>query len=844
MRKTVQDTPYLLVQWDRELNKDISPQKTTVCSHKKVWWKCDKGHSYQSAVSKRSAGRGCPYCSGHKVLQGFNDLATTHPDITSLWSDRNTQFSPQEVSAGSKKKAWWVCDKGHEWESSVKNIVKGQRCPYCSGRKVLPGFNDIKTTHPDIASEWDYIKNTHIFPSEVSAGCRKDAWWRCDRGHVYKSRVQSRTKQNSRCPYCINRKTWDHNLSVYDIYPELIHQWFEKKNKLLLEDIPWDSTQPLWWVCDKGHSYQMSIADKSQGRQCYKCEKEEEKIENNILHTHPDIAKLWDYEKNYPITPENVSSGSRKMVWWKCDLGHSWKKFIYNATKGQGCPYCSGRRVLSGFNDLKTTHPDVAKLWNYEKNGELTPQDITYGSGKKVWWICDKGHEYQSTVLNKTRKGRGECPYCIGRKVLTGYNDLAHLFPELLQQWDNDKNKGINPETLRPGSNRKVWWVCDRGHSFKQDIVSRTTNKSGCPYCSGHKVLQGFNDLATTHPDLAQQWNCEKNGNLTPYQVSCNSHRNIWWICDIGHTWVSNVYSRKIGNGCPECSKRCIVSSVEDDIANYISSILDNDTAIIRSDRTVIYPKELDIYIPDHNLAIEFNGLYWHTEEKKRDKNYHYNKWKDCKSAGIQLITIWEDEWKDKQDIVRSMLAHKLGVSRDKRVYARKTTVRVISIQESKEFLNKYHIQGFSSGSIYIGLEDDKGELIAVSSWKKNKDILYLDRYATSCTVVGGMGKLLKAGKKFCQENNISRIVTFSDHQVSNGSLYEKLGFEKDFSLYPDYKYVVKGERKHKFGYRLKKFKQDPQLIYKEGLTEKELAKLNGLERVWDCGKTRWVMEV
>ena len=119
-------------------------------------------------------------------------------------------------------------------------------------------------------------------------------------------------------------------------------------------------------------------------------------------------------------------------------------------------------------------------------------------------------------------------------------------------------------------------------------------------------MLQGFNDLTTTHPDLAQQWNYEKNGNLTPYQVSCNSHRNVWRMCDMGHTWVSNVYSRKIGNGCPECSKRCIVSSVEDDIADYVESILDNDTTIIRSDRTVIRPKELDIYIPDHNLAIEF----------------------------------------------------------------------------------------------------------------------------------------------------------------------------------------------------------------------------------------------
>ena len=843
MRETVQDVPHLVSQWDAELNSDILPSHIALHSHKKVWWKCNKGHSYRAPVSKKSEGRGCPYCSGHRILQGFNDLLTTHPDVVSLWSDKNIHILPQELSAGSRKKILWECEKGHHWESPVKNVVKGQRCPYCSGKKVLQGFNDLATTFPDIASQWDYIKNSTLNSTEVSACSKREAWWRCDKGHIYKSRIQSRTRQNSKCPYCAHRKSWSEDFTIYDIYPELALEW-SAKNTYSIENTSWNSTQSMWWVCCNGHQYQMGIAKKSQGRGCCFCNKGTTKVENNLLKTHPDIASLWDYEKNHPLTPENVSAGSRKKVWWKCERGHSWKKFVYNATKGQGCPYCSGRKVLPGFNDLKTTHPDIAQQWNYEKNETLTPQDITYGSGKKVWWVCDKGHEYQSTVLKKTKKGKKECPYCMGRKVLVGYNDFAHLFPDLLQQWDNDKNKGVSPESLRPGSNKKVWWVCDKGHSYMQDIVSRTSKGLGCPYCSGHKVLQGFNDLVTTHPDLAQQWNYEKNGDLTPEKTTCSSHKNIWWICDMGHTWISNVYSRKQGNGCPECSKRCIVSSAEDDMYNYIRSILDKDINVIRSNRSVISPRELDIYIPDKNIAIEYNGLYWHTEERGKDEHYHHNKWKMCKDKGIQLITIWEDEWRDKQDIVKSMLAHKLGVSQDKRVYARKTAVEEIDFHKARGFLDKYHIQGFSSATIYFGLKDDFGNIIAVSSWRKNKNTLYLERYATSCTVVGGMGKLLKAGKDYAQEHDFDLLVTFSDHQVSDGSLYEKLGFRLDSYLYPDYKYVVKNERKHKFGYRIKRFREDPDLIYQEGLTEKELAQLNGLERIWDCGKTRWVISV
>ena len=546
----------------------------------------------------------------------------------------------------------------------------------------------------------------------------------------------------------------------------------------------------------------------------------------------PEIARQWDDKKNTTLSIDDISPGSNKKVWWVCDKGHEYKSMIAKRTsRNQGCPYCSGRKAIPGENDLATTHPEVVQEWG-DKNS-ISPQEVKAGSNRKVWWKCDKGHEYQSS-LNSHIKGVG-CPYCSGHKVLQGFNDLATTHPHLTSQWG--ENNVVKPTEVSSGSGKKAWWKCSMGHQW-EDSVCHRTNGRGCPYCSGKKVSFDTS-FAAYYPDYSKQWNIEKN-ELHPFQVSHQSGKKAWFVCDNGHEYFSRIADRK-RFGCPHCSH--IVSVGEREVVDYISSLLGED-AVETSNRSIISPYELDIYIPSRSIAIEYNGLYWHTEERGKDKNYHFNKWKMCKDSGIQLLTIWEDEWRDKKDIVKSMLAHKLGVSQGKKVYARNTTVSPLDSSTARSFLDSYHIQGSCFSSAYFGLYDDSDELVAVSAWKKTGDMLYLDRYATSCVVVGGMGKTLKAGTKYAQKQNVDKIVTFSDHQVSDGGLYEKLGFSCDKELSPDYRYVANGERIHKFNYRLKRFRNDPELEYREGLTEKELAQINGLERVWDCGKTRWVMEV
>lgn len=412
--------------------------------------------------------------------------------------------------------------------------------------------------------------------------------------------------------------------------------------------------------------------------------------------------------------------------------------------------------------------------------------------------------------------------------------------PDWIEQWHPTKNT-LSPEEVSPGSDKDIWWFNKEcGHEWKQSPWSKSVNKGGCQVCINKVVSPGFNDLATTHPEIAKQ--CIPDSPIQPHEVTYGSQKKMKWECDNGHTWMAIVSDRSRGFGCPGCSN--IVSSAEKDITEIIRSY-DIDT--ITSNRKIIRPYELDIYIPKKKIAIEFNGIYWHSEKMGKDRHYHLRKWEMCHEKGIQLITIWEDDWKTKKDIIVSMLLHKLGVSDNDRIPARKTEVVPLDIETTRSFLDNHHIQGYTSGSVYLGLVPrgyPENRPVAVSVWKKKGSSLYLERYATSHIVPGGMGKLLKAGTLWGADNECIDIVTFADREVSDGGLYEGLGFRIDKILEPDYTYLVNNDRKHKFGYRLKRFKNDPELKYQEGLTEKELADLNDLYRIWDQGKVRYVKKI
>jgi DNA-directed RNA polymerase subunit RPC12/RpoP len=215
------------------------------------------------------------------------------------------------------------------------------------------------------------------------------------------------------------------------------------------------------------------------------------KEHRTLQDVHPNIATEWSYKNKR--SPYEYSTSSGESVWWKCknNPNHEWRATIDNRTNGRGCPYCAGKSVCLD-NCLETTHIELSKEWNYVKNNGLTPKDVTKGSHERVWWIGECGHEWDDTIQHRSR-GVG-CPYCSGKRV-SEENCLAYNSPELVLEWDYDKNSDLTPYNITKSSNKSVWWVCKKCKHNWESIIGNRNRGVGCPKCSeskGEKVISNW----------------------------------------------------------------------------------------------------------------------------------------------------------------------------------------------------------------------------------------------------------------------------------------------------------------------------------------------------------------
>lgn len=339
----------------------------------------------------------------------INSIAEKKPELVSEWSDKNFPLIADDITYGSNKLYWWKGTCGHEWQASAKSRSSGEKCPICSGARVVEGINDIASLFTDIAAEWSE-KNNPLKPTMVSVGSHKKVIWRCSKGHEWRATVKSRTINNTGCPYC------SHNI----ILP--------------------------------GY--------------------------NDLKTSFPEVAAEWS-ERNLPLRSDMVTAYANKKVWWRCEKGHEWSTLISTRSYGSKCPYCSGIKLLKGFNDFETLHPELAQEWS-ERNITLLPSMVNDKSLKKVWWGCKTcGYEWQTSVISRIKGSK--CPVCSEKEVHIGYNALSTTDPLIAAEWDYDKNKELSPEKLTRNSLYNVWWKCPHGHSWKARISDRTT---GCAECS------------------------------------------------------------------------------------------------------------------------------------------------------------------------------------------------------------------------------------------------------------------------------------------------------------------------------------------------------------------------
>lgn len=365
----------------------------------------------------------------------------------------------------------------------------------------------------------------------------------------------------------------------------------------------------------------------------------------SLAEHNPELLNEWDY-KNNSIAPNIISYGSKEKVWWICNNNHSFEQSINNRTRGSKCPYCLNQKVLKGYNDFASKCPELLKEWNYSKN-TIKPDEIVYKSGKKVWWICSNcNFEWKTSVVHRTGYHKTGCPECAKKKqvqtltenIIKKDGSFANNYPQLLEDWDYERNVGIDPYSLTSKSERRVNWICKFGHRWDCVLASRTRVGSGCPICAGKKILKGFNDFESQQPVLMKEWDYDKNNSidLKPDTFTVHSEKKAYWICpNCNYSYMSCISHRVEGTSCPRCANEMKTSFGEQAIYYYLSKLFNCDN------RWNQLGYEADIFIYDLQLAIEYDGEYYHNNELSLRREQE--KYEEFKSKSIPLIRVKEN---------------------------------------------------------------------------------------------------------------------------------------------------------------------------------------------------------
>ena len=466
----------------------------------------------------------------------------------------------------------------------------------------------------------------------------------------------------------INKKT------LFETHPFIEKLWdYEKNDKLNLDPskLTHGSNVKAHFKCENGHSRYCrisAIATKKTSYFCQQCKNGKNLLKNK----YPNFFKEVDVNNNPNLEIDRITCGSKKKIWWICDEGHKWETSPRIRVMGNTqCPQCkklSPKPKKKLFVDY--CDPEKLKKLDLSINTYDDIKNYTLSAKEYIHFVCDNGHKF-------SKKPRDVYRYtlnCPNKKcdqsnlsVTPGVNDVFTVYPYLEKLWDYQKNKDINPLVISQGSSLDAWWKCEKGHSYKKPISDISRQITGCPYCNG-KSLAGVNDLATLYPEIAKEWDYDKNDFL-PSDVVPKSCKRAWWICSIdnSHRWECQISTRTRKNptGCPHCVPKGGQSLLEIGIYLYIKKIID----AVNKQSNIVYrvessykpswlsPQEIDIFIDDINLGIEVNGSYWHNEENspgvaERDTR----KLVLCRQNNVELVIIEEKEWKEDINISKEKL--------------------------------------------------------------------------------------------------------------------------------------------------------------------------------------------
>lgn len=659
----VSDIPKLMQEWNSEKNSalGLDPHKLKSRSNTKAWWKCANGHDWLATVDQRMIGRKCPYCSRRSVLKGNNDLQTTHPELAKEWDyEANAPLRPDEVTSISIKRVGWVCATcGHKWMAKIRyRTINGTGCKKCAMK--LAGENRTATfvernksladTKPQLMEDWNYERNT-ISPYSITSHSNKKVWWKCHVcGHEWEAKVCNRSN-GRRCPCCGHKKLVRGKNDLATTHPDLAKEWHPTRNGDLKPcDVMYGQARKVWWQCQLGHGYQATLNHRSgkSGTSCPVCNDgrqtsfREQAFYYYLKQIFPDTISrfkadwlgrfeidifipskklaieydgaAWHHEEKFPrerrkyrlcrehgikllrikesmpenseilrdtaddiISIENIEGKDnferllravidcldpRSSMWTRRNPFqiHSPLDIDLNRDRYKIRKVCTNVK-----NSFAERYPEIANEWHPVRNEGFSPTMFSYGSDFRAWWICSKcGFEYEASV-SKRASGTG-CPKCgIEKQAMTRRANCARdsggiQDALLLEEWNYERNGDKKPSDFAPCSEAKVWWRCKEcDHEWEAKISNRAHGR-GCPCCSRRVVVKGKNDLATLYPEIAKEWDYERNGDKTPDSIVPGHNAKVWWKCSkCGHSYQAPPSRRTSqGSGCRKCADKAI----------------------------------------------------------------------------------------------------------------------------------------------------------------------------------------------------------------------------------------------------------------------------------------------
>lgn len=548
--------PDLAEEWDYEQNDDLHPSNVAPNSNKKVWWKCKRcGYSYESVISSRYRGNGCPVCQNKRIIAGYNDLATINPELAAQWNYEKNDLKPTEVSVRSGKKVWWKCKScGNEWQATI-SLRKNSGCPECAKKKpkklAKTGLNDLATVRPDLLEEWCYERNGSLSPTRFTVGSNKKAWWKCKTcGYEWRATINARNA-GSKCPRCVGNivytgvndlETWGRKHDRI----EILNDWdYEHNDALPSEVFAHEATVPRNWICPQGHTYQRTCAARIHIKGCPICNRAELRSGVNDLQTlYPELAEEWDYDKNDKL-PTEVMPGSTTRVIWKCKSGHNWETSLLQRTRYlTGCPVC-GKALHTSFAEqaiiyyLKQVIPDVI---NQDKQAIGKELDIFIPSMKTgIEYDGVRWHKSKSSLQKDERKNQ----LCADKRIR-----LIRVREEGLPVLDTCECVVRNAPDKIESLNAVIQTICTILSAEVDIDVLRDKAKI---YFQYKNCFQ--NSLKECFPEIAAEWDYEKNSPITPDMVSKATKDKYYWVCKkCGYKWQCSVGSRTSQKtGCPKC---------------------------------------------------------------------------------------------------------------------------------------------------------------------------------------------------------------------------------------------------------------------------------------------------